>query len=78
MTQVKRWYQNVARGSKITADVYLQRPGVFCTGRNISIRELAEMNEQDTTNLLMDAVSDMEEHGYARSYVESNVKAVKS
>jgi len=45
--EVKRWHQNVARGSKITADVYLRRLSSFCNARNISVRELAGMSEQD-------------------------------
>jgi len=76
--EVKRWYQNVARGSRITADVYLRRLGTFSTSHNISIRKLAEMSEQNITNLLLDVVSDMEEKGYAGSYIESNIKSVKS
>ena len=27
---VKRWHDNVARGSGVTADVYLRRLGNFC------------------------------------------------
>jgi hypothetical protein len=76
--EVKRWYGNVARGSRITADVYLRRLGAFCVTQGISPGRLVEMGERSVTDLLMDAVSEMEEHGYAGSYVESNVKAVKS
>jgi len=76
--EVKRWYQNVARGSRITADVYLRRLGAFCIGHNISIRGLAGLGEQEIINLLMDIVSDMEEKGYAGGYIESTVKSVKS
>ena len=76
--EVKRWYENVARGSRITADVYLRRLGAFCTVHNMSIRGLAELSERDVANLLMDAISGMEERGYAGGYIESTVKAAKS
>jgi len=76
--EVKRWYQNVARGSRITADVYLRRLGAFCTAHNMSIHGLAELSEHDVANLLMDAISGMEEKGYAGGYIESTVKAAKS
>jgi len=76
--EVKRWYDNVARGSKITADVYLRRLGAFCIAHNMSSRGLAELSEQDIANLLMDTISGMEEKGYAGSYIESTVKSIKS
>jgi len=76
--EVKRWYQNVARGSRITADVYLRRLGSFCNTRNISVSELAGLSEQTAANLLMDVISSMEEHGYTGGYIESAVKSVRS
>lgn len=75
---VRRWYQNLARGSRVTADVYLRRVGSFCTGLKLTPAELASMSERRLRNLLMDFVSSMEEKGYAGSYIESIVKAVKS
>ena len=76
--EVKRWYQNVARGSRITADVYLRRLGSFCNTRNISVSELAVMSKQAAANLLMDVISSMEEQGYTGGYIESAVKSVRS
>jgi len=76
--EVKRWYQNVARGSRITADVYLRRLGSFCNTRNISVSELAGMSKQAAANLLMDVISGMEEQGYTGGYIESAVKSVRS
>jgi hypothetical protein len=32
---IKRWYDNVSRGSKITADVYLRRLGSICSSAGI-------------------------------------------
>ncbi len=76
--EVRRWYDNLARGSRITADVYLRRMGSLCATRKISFRELAGMSEQDASNLLMDIVTEMEGRGHAGSYIESVVKALKS
>jgi hypothetical protein len=48
----------------------------FCAAQETSPGRLCRDDEQSVTGLLVDA--DMEEHGYAGSYVESNLKAVKS
>jgi hypothetical protein len=74
---VKRWYNNVARGSLITADVYLRRLGSFCVENKLSPTDLATMTSAKLDDLLMDYVSAKEKQ-YAGSYIESTVKAVKS
>ncbi|MEM3434042.1 MAG: hypothetical protein QXU33_05885 [Candidatus Methanomethyliaceae archaeon] len=38
---VRRWYENVARGSITTAEVYLRRLGFFCSSLGSTPRELA-------------------------------------
>ena len=53
--EVKRWYGNVCRGSRITADVYLRRLGAFCVTQGTSPSRLVEMGERSVTDLLMDA-----------------------
>jgi len=74
---VERWYHNIARGSPVTADVYLRRLGSFCAERNVTPAVLANTAPIKLGNLLMDYVSAKEKQ-YAGSYVESTVKAVKS
>jgi len=74
---VKRWYRNVARGSRVTADVYLRRLGNFCLKFNVTPEGLTSMARDDRYNLLLDLVSGMEE-GYSGSYVRSIIKAIKS
>jgi hypothetical protein len=74
---VERWYHNVARGSPVTADVYLRRLGSFCAESNVTPAVLATTAPIKLGNLLMDYVSAKEKQ-YAGSYVESTVKAVKS
>jgi hypothetical protein len=74
---VKRWYNNVARGSTVTADVYLRRLGSFCAESKVTPVVLATTAPTKLDNLLMDYVFAKEKQ-YAGSYVESTVKAVKS
>lgn len=45
--EIRRWHANVARGSRITADVYLRRLGAFYTAHNVSIRRIVELSKQD-------------------------------
>jgi hypothetical protein len=50
---VRRWHQNVARGSVTTADVYLRRLGAFCERRKISPREFASMSDGEVKAVLV-------------------------
>ncbi len=75
---VKRWYDNTARGSRVTADVYLRRLGSFCERHKLSPKDLAKMGQKELFDLLLDFVSEMEGEGYAGSYIQSTLKALKS
>jgi integrase len=74
---IRRWHSNVARGSPITADVYLRRLGAFCAENKLNPNALAKMTATKLENLLMDYVSAKEKQ-HAGSYIKSTVKAVKS
>ena len=74
---IRRWHSNVARGSPVTADVYLRRVGAFCAENKVSPNALAKIGARKLENLLMDYVSAKEKQ-YAGSYIKSTVKAVKS
>jgi hypothetical protein len=74
---IRRWHSNIARGSPITADVYLRRLGAFCAENKLNPSALAKMTATKLENLLMDYVSAKEKQ-YAGSYIKSTVKAVKS
>lgn len=74
----KRWYDNMARGSRVTADVYLRRLGNFCDGNGLTPKKLAVMKSRKLDNLLLDFVSDAEKKGLAGSYIHSTLKAIKS
>jgi len=75
---VKRWYDNVARGSIVTADVYLRRLGHFCNDLKITPEKLLEMRENQLYNMFLDTVSKLEQEGRSGSYIHSILKAVKS
>jgi hypothetical protein len=75
--KIKRWHANVARGSLITADVYLRRLGNFCESSGISPDKLVAMDEEALRDLLLDTVTEMEKK-YTGSYTKSVIKAVKS
>jgi hypothetical protein len=62
---VKRWYDNLARGSQGTADVYLRRVGSFCLKLNITPKKLATLSELEIYNMMLDDVSSMEKSGYS-------------
>jgi hypothetical protein len=74
---IRRWHSNVARGSPVTADVYLRRLGAFCAENKLNPNALAKLTATKIENLLMDYVSAKEKQ-YAGSYIKSTVKAVKS
>ena len=79
--EISRWHANMARGSAITADIMLRRLDLFCRAHQMGPMELASLGMKDVrtaTNLLEDHITWMEDKGYAPSYVNSYVKAVKS
>ena len=75
---VRRWYDNTARGSLISADVCLRRLGSFCEQLKIKPKELAALPDKELHNLLMDYVSSEEKKGHAGNYINSTLKALKS
>lgn len=77
-SDVKRWYDNLARGSPATADVYLRRVGSFCEAVKMTPKKLASLSDLDLYHLLLDQVTAMEKKGDMGSYIESAVKCVKS
>ena len=60
--KIKRWHTNLARGSQVTADVYLRRLGNFCESTKITPQRLAAMEEEELYNLLLDTVTSMEKN----------------
>jgi hypothetical protein len=82
---LRRWYQNNAKGSIIVADVYLRRLGSFCLRHNITPGDYAKLPKRKMEETAFDYVQEMESkvnptsgRKYAPSYVDSNLKAILS
>jgi len=78
---VKRWYDNLARGSSITAEVRIRRLDRFCELHELTPSQLVELAIKDLrtmTDLIEDHITWMEEKNYAPGYIEDIVKSVKS
>jgi site-specific recombinase XerD len=75
---VKRWYENLARGSQSTADVRLRGMGRFCSRFKLTPKDLLLKSEKEISDLMMDYVSDLEKDGKAGSYIDSCLKPLKS
>ncbi|MBS7609589.1 site-specific integrase [Candidatus Bathyarchaeota archaeon] len=75
--KVRRWFDNVSRGSPVTAEVYLRRLGAFCESRGIDPQGLLSKKEDELYELFLDYVTEMQS-GYAGSYIHSTIKALRS
>lgn len=77
-SEVRRWYENNARGSVVTADVYLRRLGNFCNAHQTTPKKFAAKSEKEIYAILLDYVGKLEKEGKAGSYIGSIMRALKS
>ena len=75
---LKRWYSEMARTSRITADTYLRRLGSFCIWCEIDPPTLVSKDPKDITDRISDYISHAEGQKLTGAYILSTVKAVKS
>lgn len=75
---VKRWYDNLARGSRGTADNYLRVLGRFASSHGLTPAAFVKLKSKRREDLLADYVTRMLDQGKAASYVEVAKKAVAS
>ena len=75
---LRRWYENVGRGSAITADVKLRSLRLFCHLTETDPFKLLKMNEKELHDILLDFVAAEEKRGQSGSSTHTHVKAVKS
>jgi integrase len=68
----------MARGSLVTADVYLRRLGNVCRAHGKRPADLVGMKSEDRRDFLTDLVSSMESKGLSGGYIESTLKALRS
>jgi hypothetical protein len=76
--RIRKWVDYVARGSAITAEVYLRRLGRVCDDKVILPSELLNKDEESLWNFLNDLISEMEIKAKAGGYIQSILKAIKS
>ncbi|MDH3341754.1 MAG: hypothetical protein OEL84_10800, partial [Nitrosopumilus sp.] len=78
---VRRWYQNTSRGSKLNADIRLRRLNLFCYRTNTTPAKLVKIGKKDVIrieDMLLDHVSWLESQNYAPNYIEGILKSIKS
>ena len=71
------WIENIARGSKVNAEVTLRRTGRVCALFQVTQRDLARMSKGEAGAFLLRVVSRMEEGGTRSSSIASYVKTLK-
>ncbi len=78
---IRRWYDNLARSSIVTADVRLRKLSLFCENNKITPMELVELGQKDSravADLIEDSITTMEKKHNAPQYIKAIVTAVKS
>ena len=78
---IRRWYDNLARGSPLTAEGRLRRLGRFCEMHEMTPTQIVDLAVKDlriATDLLEDHITMMESKGYSPGYVDEQIKTVKS
>jgi len=78
---VKRWFDNLGRGSTVTANVYIRRLSLFCETNGLSPTELVDLAKGDrkkAEDLVLDHVTRMEHEGNSPGYISGIVKSVRS
>ena len=78
---VRRWYDNTSRGSKLNADIRLRRLNLFCYRTNTTPSSLVKIGKRDVIkleNILLDHVSWLESQNYAPNYIDGILKSIKS
>lgn len=75
---IRRWFENLGRGSVITAEVYLRSLGHFCKGRGLTPRQLVKLKEKKLYEMVLDYVGAMEQKGHAGGYINVAIKSVKN
>lgn len=79
--EIKRWYENLARGSLITADERLRRLGRICLLVNKTPLQLIQEKKKHPSNFdnfVFDLVSSYLKQGFKATYVRNNLITLKS
>jgi hypothetical protein len=74
---VRRWFENLVRGSPACAEIYLRNLGNFCQLMGITPGQLVQKPVAEIEDLLMDYVTSAQKK-HAGSYIHNTTKVVKS
>jgi integrase len=74
---LRRWYENLIRGSPACAEIYLRNLGNFCQLNAMTPGQLARKPVTEIEDLLMDYVTSAQKK-HAGSYIRNTTKVVKS
>lgn len=77
-SDVRRWFDNLARGSRATGDVWLRRLRAFCTQTGTTPKELARLKQRLLRDLFLDFISSEERRGSSGPYIAHTVAVAKS
>ena len=77
--EVRRWYENLRRGSRVTADNSLRQLGLLCKRWGVAPKGLLDLHRKGKLQgMLEDYVAELERQGRAGSYIQNILKPVKS
>ena len=76
--EIRRWWENLSQGSRVTADVRLRSLSLFCRVTHTRPASLARMAPKRLRDLLLDFVQGEQKLGKAGSSTATHLKAVKS
>lgn len=74
----RRWYENVKRGSVVTAHHWLRRIGYVHAKFGKSPKDVANLDQKQATAFLFDIVSAFEKEAKNGGYIANFVKPLKS
>lgn len=77
-SDVRRWYENLARGSEATADNYLRILGLFLEANGLKPADFVKLSTKKRDDLLADHITKMQKEGKAGSYAAVVKKAAVS
>jgi hypothetical protein len=74
----RRWYDNVTRGSLVTAQEWFRRIGFVCARFETTPQKIARMSQKQATDFLLDVIGTLEKEGRSGNYISNIVKPLKS
>ncbi|MCL4324229.1 MAG: site-specific integrase [Candidatus Thermoplasmatota archaeon] len=76
--EVRRWYNNVAQGSQVTADVFVRRLGAVCDRLQMTPAKFLTLSDTELYNMMLDFVTAQQKEGFAGTYIGHSLVVVRS